>query len=254
MNDVPAIEISKLTKDFRIGIRGVKLRAVDDVSLSVKNGEIFGLLGPNGSGKSTTLKIILGIFRPTSGTCRIFGKESSSSDARKNVGFLPEAPYFYGFLTGRELVSFYARISGVPEKNLGNEVEKALEITGMTAAADRRVKTYSKGMLQRIGIAQAIVHDPKLVILDEPTAGIDPVGAAAVGECILSMKKQGKTVVICSHLLGQIENICDRIAILERGKLVVAGTLEEILTEKNRMNFCVSGTTNFSKSDVPEIE
>ncbi len=247
--DTPAIEISNLTKDFRIGIRGVKLRAVDDVSFSVKSGEIFGLLGPNGSGKSTTLKVILGIFRPTSGTCKIFGAESSSVSARKNVGFLPEAPYFYGYLTGRELVRFYARMSGVPEKSLNSAIDSALEITGMTAAADRRVKTYSKGMLQRIGVAQAIVHDPQLVILDEPTAGIDPIGAAAIGKCILSMKERGKTVVLCSHLLGQVENICDRVAIMDRGKLVVSGTLDSILTQRDRMSFCVSGIENFSADD-----
>ncbi len=251
--EVPAIEISHLTKDFRIGIRGVKLRAVDDVSLCVKSGEIFGLLGPNGSGKSTTLKIILGIFRSTAGTCKIFGVESSSVAARENVGFLPEAPYFYGYLTGRELVRFYARISGVPEKSLDAAIESALEITGMTDAADRRVKTYSKGMLQRIGVAQAIAHDPQLVILDEPTAGIDPIGAAAIGECILSMKKRGKTVVLCSHLLGQVESICDRVAVMDRGRLVVAGTLESILTQKDKMNFCVSGLENFSEADIAAL-
>lgn len=253
-NSVPAIEISRLTKDFRIGIRGVKLRAVDDVSLCVNRGEIFGLLGPNGSGKSTTLKIILGLFRPTVGSCRIFGRESTETAARREVGFLPEAPYFYGYLSGRELVRFYARIAGVPAGELDSAVEKALEITGMTEAADRRVKTYSKGMLQRIGVAQAIVHDPQLVILDEPTAGIDPIGSAEIGECILSMKKRGKTVILCSHLLGQVENICDRIAIMNRGKLVVTGTLDSVLTRRDRTTLTISGAEGFSEKDFSDLE
>ena len=251
---LPAIEISRLTKDFRIGIRGIKLRAVDDVSFCVNAGEIFGLLGPNGSGKSTTLKIILGLFRPTAGSCRIFGRESTDTAARRDVGFLPEAPYFYGYLSGRELVRFYARIAGVPAKELDSAVEKALEITGMTEAANRRVKTYSKGMLQRIGVAQAIVHDPQLVILDEPTAGIDPIGSAEIGECILEMKKHGKTVVLCSHLLGQVENICDRIAIMNRGKLVVTGTLDSVLTRKDRTTLTVSGLDTFSEKDLSELD
>ena len=231
---VPAVEISRLTKDFRIGVRGVKLRAVDDVSFSVAPGEIFGLLGPNGSGKSTTLKIMLGLFRPTSGTCRLFGRESTDAAARRDVGFLPEAPYFYGWLSGRELVRFYAKLAGVPAKRLDAAVEEALEITGMTAAASRRVKTYSKGMLQRIGVAQAIVHDPRLVILDEPTAGIDPIGSAEIGEAIRAMKARGKTVILCSHLLGQVEELCDRVAIMDRGKLVVAGTLSDVLTRREK--------------------
>lgn len=250
---VPAVEISRLTKDFRIGVRGVKLRAVDDVSFRVEPGEIFGLLGPNGSGKSTTLKIMLGLFRPTSGTCRLFSRESTDAAARRDVGFLPEAPYFYGWLSGRELVRFYAKLAGVPAKRLDAAVEEALEITGMTAAASRRVKTYSKGMLQRIGVAQAIVHDPRLVILDEPTAGIDPIGSAEIGECILGMKRRGKTVLLCSHLLGQVENICDRIAIMDRGRLVVAGTLDAVLTCRDRTTLTLSGAEDLSEADFAEL-
>jgi len=146
-NKISAIEIENLTKDFRVGMRGVKLRAVDNVSFFVNPGEIFGLLGPNGSGKSTTLKIILGLLRPTSGECRIFGKKSSDISVRSRIGFLPEAPYFYGYLTGRELVKYYARMSGVPAQKIEEATEDALALTGMTAAAARRVKTYSKGML-----------------------------------------------------------------------------------------------------------
>ncbi|MBQ7331874.1 MAG: ABC transporter ATP-binding protein, partial [Opitutales bacterium] len=150
-NRIPAIEIENLTKDFRVGMRGVKLRAADNVSFRVEQGEVFGLLGPNGSGKSTTLKIILGLLRPTSGSCRIFGKNSADVAARSRIGFLPEAPYFYGYLSGRELVKYYARMSGVPAEKIDERTEDALALTDMTDAAARRVKTYSKGMLQRIG-------------------------------------------------------------------------------------------------------
>lgn len=252
-DDIPAVEIENLTKDFRIGMRAVKLRAVDGVSLRVRRGEVFGLLGPNGSGKSTTLKIILGLQSPTAGTCRIFGKSSADVAARSRVGFLPEAPYFYGYLSGRELVRFYARMSGVPAEKTEERVEDALSLTGMTAAADRRVKTYSKGMLQRIGVAQAVVHDPDLVILDEPTAGIDPVGSAEIGDAVRAMKARGKTVILCSHLLGQIEELCDRVAILDRGKLVVAGTLDEVLTQRAKQLAVIGAGTPLTPELAAEL-
>lgn len=248
-----AISIENLTKDFRVGMRGVKLRAVDNVSFDVKCGEVFGLLGPNGSGKSTTLKIVLGLLRQTSGTCRIFGKNSSDAAVRSRIGFLPEAPYFYKYLSGRELVKFYARMSGVPASELDARTEDALAITGMTDAAARRVKTYSKGMLQRIGVAQAIVHDPDLVILDEPTAGIDPIGSAEIGNVIRAMKERGKTVVLCSHLLGQVEDLCDRVAIMDRGKLVVAGTLDEVLTQRGKQLVTVGAGTPLTPQLAAEL-
>lgn len=253
-NKISAIEIENLTKDFRVGMRGVKLRAVDDVSFFVNPGEIFGLLGPNGSGKSTTLKIILGLLRPTSGECRIFGKKSSDISVRSRIGFLPEAPYFYGYLTGRELVKYYARMSGVPAQKIEEATEDALALTGMTAAAARRVKTYSKGMLQRIGVAQAVVHNPDLVILDEPTAGIDPIGSAEIGDAIRTMKSRGKTVVLCSHLLGQIEELCDRVAIMNRGKLSVAGTLDEVLTQRDKQLAVIGNGTPLTPELCSELQ
>ena len=252
-NKISAIEIENLTKDFRVGMRGVKLRAVDNVSFFVNPGEIFGLLGPNGSGKSTTLKIILGLLRPTSGECRIFGKKSSDISVRSRIGFLPEAPYFYGYLTGRELVKYYARMSGVPAQKIEEATEDALALTGMTAAAARRVKTYSKGMLQRIGVAQAVVHNPDLVILDEPTAGIDPIGSAEIGDAIRTMKSRGKTVVLCSHLLGQIEELCDRVAIMNRGKLSVAGTLDEVLTQRDKQLAVIGNGTPLTPELCSEL-
>lgn len=229
MNEA-AVEIANLTKDFPVGLRGRKLRAVEDLSLKVPDNEIFGLLGPNGSGKSTTIKILLGLLPASQGECRLFGEPSHLAAARRNVGYLPEAPYFYRYLTGHELVTFYAGICGLRGSARKKAVESAIERVDMTEAAGRRVGSYSKGMLQRIGLAQAIVHGPRLVVLDEPTAGVDPIGAAAIGEIILDLKRQGKTVLVCSHLLSQLEDLCDRVAILHKGRLVVEGKVDDLLS------------------------
>ncbi len=237
----PAVQIHELTKDFSIGLRGLRLRAVEKLSLEVPEGSIFGLLGPNGSGKSTTLKVILGLLEPTEGHCRIFGEPSNSIQARRQVGFLPEAPYFYRYLSGREMVRFYARISGVPKKAIKDRTDDVIRLVGMEGAATRRVGTYSKGMLQRIGLAQALVHDPRLVILDEPTAGVDPIGSAAIAEIVRSLKSRGKTVLLCSHLLAQVEDICDEVAILNRGQHVLSGTVDELLQARDLRSLVVRG-------------
>lgn len=236
---VPAISIKGLTKDFSVTLRGVKLRAVDALNLEVGEGQVFGLLGPNGSGKSTTIKIILGLLEATAGDVRVFGVPSSRVEARRNVGYLPEAPYFYRYLSGRELVRFYARVCGVPKATLKARVDEVISWVGLSGAADRRVGTYSKGMLQRIGLAQALVHDPKLVVLDEPTAGVDPVGSAEMCELIRKLKQQGKTVLITSHLLAQIEDVCDRVAILDRGRLIVEGSLDELVGQRDKQALIV---------------
>ena len=236
-----AICIQNLTKDFAVGMRGKKLRAVDDLCLEVGDNEIFGLLGPNGSGKSTTIKIILGLLEASKGTCEIYGRPSKLVDARRSVGFLPEAPYFYRYLTGRELVRYYARICMVPRAKIDSAVDSVIKLVGMTEAADRRVGTYSKGMLQRIGLAQSLVHDPQLVILDEPTAGVDPLGSAAIAEIVRELKRRGKTVLLSSHLLAQIEGLCDRVAILHRGKLVREGRIDDLVEEKDAESLVVQG-------------
>ena len=236
-----AICIQNLTKDFAVGMRGKKLRAVDDLCLEVGDNEIFGLLGPNGSGKSTTIKIILGLLEASKGTCEIYGRPSKLVDARRSVGFLPEAPYFYRYLTGRELVRYYARICMVTRVKIDSAVDSVIKLVGMTEAADRRVGTYSKGMLQRIGLAQSLVHDPQLVILDEPTAGVDPLGSAAIAEIVRELKHRGKTVLLSSHLLAQIEGLCDRVAILHRGKLVREGRIDDLVEEKDAESLVVQG-------------
>lgn len=239
-----AISVQGLTKDFRVGLAGHKLRAVDNLNLEIPRGQVYGLLGPNGCGKSTTLKIILGLVAPTAGKISILGFPSATREARSRTGFLPEAPYFHKFLTGRELVNYYARLSGVEEAKLKSAVDAALELTAMTEAGNRTIGTYSKGMLQRIGLAQAIVHEPELVILDEPTAGVDPVGAAAIGKMILEMRAQGRTIVLCSHLLGQVEQVCDRVAIMDKGRLVLEGRVDEVLARRDRQVISASHLTD----------
>ena len=246
----PAIELKNVVKDFTIGLRDLKLRAVADLSLSIPAGQIYGLLGPNGSGKSTTIKIILGLATPTLGECRVFGTPSDQVEARVNVGYFPESPYFYRHLTGRELVRFYARMCGLRSAGLEKRLAEVLAWVGMVEAADRSVGTYSKGMLQRIGLAQAIVHDPQLVILDEPTAGVDPIGAAAIGELILRLKAEGKTVLITSHLLGQMEELCDRIAILDRGRLILEGSVTDLVGRTGRQTFV---TESLSEAELAEL-
>lgn len=248
-----AVSIEGLTKDFSIGLRGVKLRAVDDLSLEVRDNEVFGLLGPNGCGKSTTMKIILGLIQPTRGKCSIYGVDSHLVRSRRDVGFLPEAPYFYRYLTGRELVRFYGRMCGVSWNAIDERVEETLKLVGMEEAASRRVGTYSKGMLQRIGLAQAIVHDPRLVVLDEPTAGVDPVGSAAIGEIIRSLKDRGKTVLLCSHLLAQVEGVCDRVAIMNRGRLALAGTVDELLCREDSQSLVVEGLSETALAEVRAV-
>ncbi len=246
----PAIRIQHLTKDFSVGIRGIKLRAVDDLCLEVGNNEIFGLLGPNGSGKSTTIKVILGLLEASTGSCEIYGKPSKQVAARRSVGFLPEAPYFYRYLTGHELVRYYARICMVPRSEIDRAVDSVIELVGMNEAAHRRVGTYSKGMLQRIGLAQSLVHDPQLVILDEPTAGVDPLGSAGIAEIVRELKRRGKTVLLSSHLLAQIEGLCDRVAILHRGKLVQEGRVDELVEAKDAESLVVEGLSPEGRAAV----
>ncbi len=249
----PAIRIHNLTKDFSIGMRGLKLRAVENLSLDIQDNQIYGLLGPNGCGKSTTMKIILGLLEPTEGSCEIFGVSSEKVKSRSDVGFLPEAPYFYKYLTGRELIQFYARVCEVPRGEIDKRTDDVIELVGLTEAADRRVGTYSKGMLQRIGIAQALVHDPRLVILDEPTAGVDPIGSAAIAGMILSLKERGKTVLLCSHLLAQVEGICDRVAIMHRGRLVLEGPVADLLRQKDQRALVVDHYSEDLQKDMEAV-
>lgn len=234
-----AVSIRNLTKVFPVPWRRERLVAVSDLSLDVAEGEVFGLLGPNGSGKSTTLKILLGLVAPTSGTAEVFGYDSRDFPARREVGFLPENPYFYKFLTAAETVRFYGKLCGLGGKALRERTDELLALVGLEDARDRRVGTFSKGMLQRIGLAQAIVQDPRLVVLDEPTAGVDPSGSRQIRDLILGLKQRGMTVLLTSHLLEQVQEVCDRIGIMARGRMLREGPLESLIEVGDQTQFVV---------------
>lgn len=225
----PAVEIRDLVKEFKTSFRRKPLCAVDGVSLKIMPGEVYGLIGPNGSGKSTTMKALLGLLAPTSGQCAIFGKDSLKVDSRHDVGFLPENPYFYKHLTGEETLKFYGRLCGLRGSSLNERIGELLQLVGLEGARDRRLGGYSKGMLQRIGLAQALIQEPRLVILDEPTAGVDPVGSREIRDLILKLRERGITVFLCSHLLEQVQEVCDQVGIIFQGKMIREGRLEDLI-------------------------
>ena len=239
----PAISIQNLTKIYPIPFKREKVTAVKDLSLAVEPGQVYGLLGPNGSGKSTTMKIVLGLVSPTAGRTEIFGRNSTTVESREDVGFLPENPYFYKFLTGSETLHFYGKICGLSGTKLRERTRELLALVGLENAADRRIGGYSKGMLQRIGLAQAMVQEPRLLVLDEPTAGVDPAGSREIRDLILDFKKRGITVLLCSHLLGQVQEICDRIGILHQGMLVREGKLDELISIESQTELILENAT-----------
>src|SRR5881227_2441002 len=239
----PAIHVSDVTKVFATPFRRRRIVALQHLNLEIAPGEIYGLLGPNGSGKSTTLKIILGLIEPTSGSVRIFGRDHSSVAVHRDIGFLPENAYFHKFLTGAETLRFHARLSGLTRRKTNAQIEELLTVVGLTHARDTRLGTYSKGMLQRIGLAQALIHDPRLLVLDEPTAAVDPAGSRDIQNLIASSKKTGTTILLSSHLLTQVQEVCDRVGILHRGKLIREGRLDDLLAIENQTEFIVENAT-----------
>ncbi len=227
---MPVVEIENLTKDFFVGFwKKRPVRAVDNLCLQVHQGEIFGFLGPNGAGKSTTLKILMHLLRPTSGEARILGKRVDTVSMHQVIGYLPENPYFYDYLTPEELLTYMGKLFGLRQPELSRRVNSLLERVGLAEARAVQLRKFSKGMVQRIGIAQAIINDPEVVFLDEPMSGLDPLGRMEVRRIIASLKARGATVFFSSHILPDVEAICDRVAILNRGKLQEIGALEEIL-------------------------
>jgi ABC-2 type transport system ATP-binding protein len=223
------VQVSDVVKDFRPGLGVRKKRVLDGISFSVRRGEIFGFVGPNGAGKTTTLKVLLGLIRPTGGTATILGHGVRETAFRRQVGFLPENPYFYEYLTGREILHFYARLSGVPAEGRARRVDELLGRVSLQAAADARLRTYSKGMLQRIGIAQALVHDPQVIFLDEPMSGLDPIGRKEIRDLILQLHAEGKTIFMNTHILSDVEMLCDRVAIIVKGHIRYEGPIEDFL-------------------------
>src|SRR5947208_8559559 len=239
-----AVTVSGLTKVFPVPFHREPVIAVRNLDLRIEPGEVYGLLGPNGSGKSTTLKIILGLVSPTRGRTEIFGRDSSLVESREAVGFLPENPYFYKYLTGEETLRFFGKLCGLSGSRLRERADQLLELVGLTNVRSRRLSTYSKGMLQRIGLAQALIHEPKLVVLDEPTAGVDPAGSCDIRNLIVDLKRRGITVLLSSHLLAQAQEICDHVGILANGVLVREGRLEELIAIENRTELVLENASD----------
>ncbi len=228
------VKVEHIVKDFRPGFGLVRKRVLHGISFSVQQGEIFGFVGPNGAGKTTTLKILMGLIHAQGGSATVLGHDIGENEYRRHVGFLPENPYFYDFLTGTEFLNFYARVSGVPAKERSKRVASLLEQVGLAHAADARLRTYSKGMLQRIGIAQAIVHDPDIVFLDEPMSGLDPIGRKEIRDLILRLNGEGKTIFMCTHILSDVEMLCHRVAIIVKGEIRYVGSSQEFLASEER--------------------
>jgi len=226
------IRTEALTKGFVSNWRRVRTVAVDHLGLEVAEGEIYGFLGPNGAGKTTTIKLLLGLLRPSSGRVEVLGEPASGQAHRAALGYLPENPSFYEYLSGREFLDFCGRLCGLPGAVRRERIARLLALVDLERAADVRMRKYSKGMLQRAGLAQALVNDPRLLILDEPQSGLDPLGRKQVRDIILQLRAEGRTVLFSSHILGDAEMICDRVGIMNRGRLVASGRLDQLLRER----------------------
>lgn len=226
------IYTENLSKDYRVGFGLQKIRAIENLNLEVEAQEIYGFLGPNGAGKTTTIKILVGLAKPTTGKAMIFGKPSTDIETKKLVGFLPESPYFYEYLNASEYLTLCAQVSGVDKDRQKKQIEKMLHLVRLERFVKLPIKGYSRGMLQRLGIAQALIGDPQLVILDEPMGGLDPIGRREFRDIILNLKTQGKTVFFSTHILADVEMICSRVGIILNGKLASSGRLDQILTSK----------------------
>lgn len=232
---MPAITIKNLTKIFKTEFLRRPVEAVRDISFSVEEGTVFGFLGPNGAGKTTTIKIVVGLLKPTSGRVEISGKSVEDIHSRSNMGYLPESPYFYDYLTGKELLNYYSRLIDMKGMNRKARIEELLKRVGLWEARNQPLRSYSKGMLQRIGIAQALLNDPKLLILDEPMSGLDPIGRKEMRDLIFELREQGKTIFFSTHILADVEIICDMVAIINRGRLISTGKLNELKPLKEEL-------------------
>ncbi len=246
------IRVEDLSKTYRIGFWMKKVEALRSVSFEVREGDLFGFIGPNGAGKSTTIKILLGLLKGDGGKATLMGKPAGAPASRLGVGFLPEQPYFYDYLTGREFLWFYGQLSGLGWKDLRTRVDEVAELTGMKREAmDRNLRTYSKGMLQRIGLAQSLLSRPKLVILDEPMSGLDPMGRRDVRTLLKNLHAQGITVFYSSHVLSDVEAICTRLAMVVDGTIPRQGTVAEVLADEAEQ-YVVAFDKEFSKNGPPE--
>lgn len=246
---VNAVGLTKIFKDFWMR---AKATAVDGISFSIQRGEVFGLLGPNGSGKSTTIKLILGLLNTTKGRLSVFGKDPHDVTTKKYIGFLPEESYLYPYLNSLETLDYYGRLYGLSRKTRKRRSEELLEMVGLSQVAHRHVGEFSKGMMRRIGLAQALINDPEFLILDEPTSGLDPIGTRQVKDLLLELKRRGKTILLSSHLLSDVEDVCDRMTILYGGRIHAEGTADELLVDSDHTIIRVPRIKN--DGTIEEIE
>ena len=230
----PVLQTIGLTKVYTDFWGRPRVKALSELTLEVRPGEVFGLLGPNGSGKTTTIKLLLGLIRPTKGDAFVFGRDPSDQAVKRRLGYLPEETYLYRFLDAEETLRFFGNLFAVPRAVLERRIGELIELVGLQHARKRRLGEYSKGMARRLGLATALINDPDLVVLDEPTSGLDPLGSAEVKDLIVELKRKGKTILLCSHLLADVEDVCDRLAILSQGQLREMGRVDELLTTSER--------------------
>ena len=246
--NVPIVSATGLTKEFRDFWGRPKARAVNDIDFEIRQGEVVGLLGPNGSGKSTTVKMLLGLLYPTGGRLTVMGRSPRAVETKRDIGYLPEESYLYKYLTAEETLDFFGSLFNLSAADRARRIDQLLDMVGMSHARRRRVGEFSKGMARRIGIAQAMINDPSFLILDEPTSGLDPLGCREVKDLILTLKKRGKTVLVTSHLLSDVEDVCDRVIILYGGKIRATGALSDLLTVSDTTTI----TTPALSADVTE--
>ena len=247
------IETRNLTKVYRDFWGRQKVLALKSLDLSIKRGEVFGLLGPNGSGKTTTIKLVLGLLFPTSGQVLVFDRDATEVTKNERIGYLPEESYLYRFLNAEETLDFYGRLFDMSAEVRRERVSALIEKVGLTEARRRQLKEYSKGMTRRIGLAQALINDPELILLDEPTTGLDPIGTRDMKDLILQLRDQGKTVVLCSHLLADVQDVCDRIAILYQGELKELGRVEDLLKVRDVTQIQASGLASDAEAEIRSV-
>lgn len=247
------IETRALSKVYRDFWGRQKVRALKSLDLEVRKGEIFGLLGPNGSGKTTTIKLLLGLLFPTNGKALIFGRESTDVAKNERIGYLPEESYLYKFLNAEETLDFYGRLFDMPADVRKQRVHDLIEMVGLGPAKHRQLKEYSKGMTRRIGLAQALINDPDLLLLDEPTSGLDPIGTREMKDMLIRLREEGKTIVMCSHLLADVQDVCDRIAILHQGELKELGRVDDLLKVEDVTQIRAEGLSGDCQNEIREV-
>ena len=248
-----AIETFSLTKIFSDWWGRDKVIAVDELNLRVRYNEVFGLLGPNGSGKTTTIKLLLGLLYPTKGTASVLGGDGTNPKINARIGFLPEESYLYRYLNARETLDFYGRLFSLPAKVRTMRIEALLDMVGLKAVANRPVGTFSKGMARRIGLAQALINDPDLLILDEPTTGLDPIGTRQIKDLIIKLAERGKTIMLCSHLLADVEDVCDRISILYGGRIQAEGQVKDLLQQTHKKQINTSAISDIAMEKIRQV-